>query len=461
MPKPTAKRNVSFLLIYFIITSVFLIPGKTLAAFQPEWVQTYISGSLKMQDLYYGASFTEFKGEAPDYEALRLAKDRALDELCYQLSVSIQSKFEDSIVKKGEYEEQHIASSLFVSTRKVLSGIQEKDKWTDIRKHRHWVLLVIDKEKADQQIEQQKFINEVVDRLEHKQDEVLEGIKQMASVLNNSMQVYNDRMNQLEDLLHTIDTKVEASGAQTKEEYAYLRQDIMQLEKSRKAYEETLAQSEKRQSEQIEELITQNDELKVLMGQLSERIQCDYFLALANDDIRYKNPDAKFKVNIKSDKGQGANYYNGEKVRFLIQASRGCYVKVVYISSTDEVSAKEYRINTILFPNAHDRENWIDASKTKVIGRLGELEIQPPFGKDVISVIASERQFDDIDEILRSSKDGYYSETTSNTHGALDIRSRGIQVVRPENGTVANVSDSHQSLGTVATDTCFIVSRPR
>ena len=184
MPIPTAKRIVSFLIIFFIITTVFLISGETFAAFQPEWVQTHISSTLKMPKMYYGASFSDYKGEIPGYDTLRLAKDRALDELCYQLSVSIQSKFEDSIDKKGEYEEQHIASSLFISTRKVLSGVQEKDKWTDIRKHRHWVLLAIDKEKADHQVEQQKFINEVVDRLEHKQDEVLAGVKQMTSVLN-------------------------------------------------------------------------------------------------------------------------------------------------------------------------------------------------------------------------------------------------------------------------------------
>jgi len=139
MPMPTAKRNVSFLIIFLIITFIFLIPGKTFAAFQPEWVQTHISGTLKMQKSYYGASFSDYKGDIPGYDTLRLAKDRALDELCYQLSVSIQSKFEDSIVKKGDYEEQQIASSLFISTRKVLSGVQEKDKWTDIRKHRHWV----------------------------------------------------------------------------------------------------------------------------------------------------------------------------------------------------------------------------------------------------------------------------------------------------------------------------------
>jgi hypothetical protein len=457
----SCARNGSFLLVCFIMTFVCLIPGKSFAVYPPEWLQAHTSGSLKMPKEYYGAGFTEYKGEIPGYEELRLAKDRALDELCYQLSVSLQSKFEDRIIKKGDYEEQQIASSLFISTRKVLSGVQEKDKWTDNRKHRHWVLLVIDKDKADQQIEQQKFINEVVDRLEHKQDEVLEGIKQMASVLETNMQVYQDRMNQLEGLLKTIDTKVEASGAQTKEAYAYLRKDIKQLEKSRKAYEDTLAQSEKRQSRQIEALIAQNKELKALMSQLSEKIQDDYFLALANDDIQYKNADTDFRVNIRPDKGQGADYYDGEKVRFLVEASKGCYVKVIYISNENEGSKEEKKINIMLFPNEHDTDNWIDAGETKVIGRLGELEIQPPFGKDIVTVVASERQFSDIAGLIQGAQGGYYTEVTSTTRGALEVRTRGIQVVRPESGTAGEAVDAQMQRVSVATDTCFIASRPR
>ncbi len=173
------------------------------------------------------------------------------------------------------------------------------------------------------------------------------------------MQVYKDRMNQFESLLETIDTKVEASGTQTKNEYASLRQDIMQLGKTRKTHEETLAQSEKKQSEQIEELIAQNNELKTMMSQLSQRIQNDYFLALADDDIKTKDVASNFRVKIRPDKGQGADYIYGEKVRFVVQATRDCYIKMIYISSQNETSGEKQKINTLLFPNDHDRNNWI------------------------------------------------------------------------------------------------------
>jgi len=454
------KRNVSFLMVFLTIMCVFVFTSESSAASQPEWVRSHLDGTLKLRNLYHGVSFSEYKGKSPDFKALRLAKDRALDELCYQLSVSISSEFKDRIVKKGEYEEQHIASSLFISTRKVLSGVQEKDKWTDGRKHRHWALLVIDKKSADHQIEQQQFINEVVDRLEHKQDEILEGIKQMASVLNNNMQVYKDRMNQLGGLLKTIDSKVEASGDQTKKEYASLRQEIQHLESSRKAYEERLAESEKRKSEQIEELIAQNKELKSLMSQLSQRIQDDSFLALTDDDIKYKDADTDFQVAIRPDRGQGADYYKGEKARFLVQSSMGCYIKVIYISTKNKGSGEEKKINTVLFPNAHDRDNWINTGETKVIGRLGELQVQAPFGKDVITAIASERQFADIEEIVRDSHGGYYTEVTANTRGAIEMRTRGIQVVPLDGNSTIEASSIRHGLSLMTTDTCFIVSHP-
>ena len=129
-------KNEICLAICLIILSVFAAPFESQAAFQPDWVQSHIDGSLKMEQQYYGAGFAGYKGEKPAYDTLRLAKDRALDDLSYQLSVSIKSKFEDRIIKKGDFEEEHITSSLFISTRKVLSGVQEKDKWTDIRSHR-------------------------------------------------------------------------------------------------------------------------------------------------------------------------------------------------------------------------------------------------------------------------------------------------------------------------------------
>ena len=168
----------------------------------------------------------------------------------------------------------------------------------------------------------------------------------------------------------------------------------------------------------------------------------------------------KAKVRIESKKGQGADYYNGEKIKFKIKATRDCYIKVIYLSCAGK-GRKTQTINTLLFPNVHDQNNRLKAGHAKIIGKLGELEVQPPFGKDVITVIASEKQFTDIKETLQKAKSGYYSEAVSSTRGAVNLRTRGVGVVQPANLPVGNQYQGAIFTDKIATDTCFIVSQPK
>ncbi len=427
----------------FFSVLIILIP-MTASAIPPDWLQNHFQGNLTLSGAYHGVSFAEFEGKTPDYDAIRLAKDRALDDLCYKLAVSVKSQFEEKIAQTGDHSEENVSSSLFVGTRQTLSGVEEKDKWANSRKKRYWVLLVIDKAKADEQVGSQKFINEVVDRLTHKQDEILKGVEKISSVLSQTMKGYEDKIEQIGGLLTTIDSKIEAAGKQTKNEYSLILQEIKKL------------QDTKQQSQQIQELINQNKMLQNMLVLVTGRIQKDYFLTLANDDLKNKAVNPNFSVNIEPDKGQGADYYYRENIRFLVRASNGCYIKVIYLSSTEEGSGSEKRINTLLFPNVHDKDNWIKAGETKEIGRLGELEVSPPFGKDIITIVASSTQFKDIEEALRQAEGGYYSEVTSSTNGALQMRNRGITVTQSVSSSVSGDLPPDP----IATDTCFIVSHP-
>ena len=96
------------------------------------------------------------------------------------------------------------------------------------------------------------------------------------------------------------------------------------------------------------------------------------------------------------------------------------------------------------------------AGEKKNIGKLGELEVQPPFGKDVITVIASKKQFTDIKETLRKAEGGYYSKTVSSTRGAVAFR--GVGVVQLATLPVGTQYQETKATTQVATDTCFIVS---
>jgi len=451
--KPTMFYRLTIMLCIFLLFT----PARAFAI-KPAWLQAHLDGNLKLPGVYHGASFAPYKGKSPDYAATKLAKDRALDELCYRLSVSIKSQFENRIVAKGNYEEQQIASSLFVSTRKVLSGVEQKQKWMDSRRHRYWVLVAIDKKKADRQLEEQKFVNQVVDRLENRQEEILKGIEKISSLLNQNMLIYADRMQHFEKLLVVIDKKVSSAGAETKNEYALIHDQINVLEQNRQEQAQRMESAQQTQSQQIAGLIHQNKMLQDLLVQISGKIQKDYFLALTDDDVKRQESTTTLRVKIEPGKGQGADYFAGEKIRFRVQASRGCYIKVIYVTSIGESRGGEKRMNIMLFPNTHDTDNWLPAGENKIIGKHGELEIIPPFGKDVVTVVASEKQFTDIEGLLQQASGTYYSVVTRNTREA--IRVRGLGVVQPATSEYTGSVRPSES-GMVATDTCFIVSHPK
>jgi len=450
-----------FRLIVIFMFFLISMPGTSFAAFTsypPTWINDHQNGSLKQAGFYHGVSFVDFKDGTPGYDDMRKAKDRALDDLCYQLSVSVKSVFKESLSQQGDFDEQHVASSLFVSTRKTLSGIKEKAKWTDSKKQRYWVLVVIDRKNADRQVKQQKFINEVVDRLENRQEEILKGTKKIANILNRNMKAFDDRMVQLQNLLKEIEKKTDASGESTRKEYADIRSQIEQLERTRKQHLSNIESTQQQQSQKIDELISQNKEFKNLLNHIAGSIKNDYFLALTDDDVKHGSGNRSFKIRIESEKGQGADYYNGEKIKFRIKATRDCYIKVIYLSTAGE-GRKAQTINTLLFPNVHDQNNRLRAGETKIIGKLGELEVQPPFGKDVITVIASEKQFTDIKETLRKAEGDYYSKTVSSTRGAVAFR--GVGVVQPANLPIGAQDQETTATTQTATDTCFIVSHPK
>ena len=443
---------------WFLLCSVFA--GFYAAAAPPPWLQDHLNGRLDLPGLYHGVSFADYRGKAPDYDTMRLAKDRALDELCYQLSVSLQSEFENRLLKRGRYEQERIASSLLVTSRKVLSGVDEKDRYDDVRNRRHWVLLTIARNQADRQMEQQKFVNEIADRLEHRQDEIQDGVQRIAQVLDRQMAVYNKQMEHYGRLLNTIDRKIGATDDRSRQEYEQLREVILRLESRQQAADQQMRRQSERQQEQLAQLMRQNRQLQQILLQLSGKLKQDYFLALANEDLKNSSQNPDFSVTIRPEKGQGAIYRHGEKIRFEVQASRDCYIKVIYLSATDAASGGRKKINTLLFPNPHDRDNRISAARTRIVGRYDELEVQAPYGRDVITVMASINQFTDLNELLTAGGGGFYAEVTADTRGAIEMRSRGIAVVRPSGGSGPVGGKAVPNPVELASDTCLIVSRP-
>ena len=448
-----------------VLLACFALHLPACATAGPAWLEAYLQGTLEIGDAYFGVGFASYQGKSPAYEDMQLAKERALDGLSYQFSVTIESAFKESLSQKGAYEEQQIASSLFVTSRNVFSGIQEREKWTDPVERRHWVLVAIDKARADEQRETQNFINEVADRLDNRQEEIKNGIEAIAGLLENNMALYDRRVGELKNLLARIDAKMDATESRERMDYAHLQQAVEQLEESRKKHERLLLEAQNRRDDRIEALIRENRELKRIMVQVAGDIQKNYLLALAADDLRNQAAYPDLEVRITPDRGQGAVYMDGDSVKFLVSASRDCYIKVTYLSALEDGSGGQRRMSTLLFPNAHDRSNRIRAGETKLIGQLGELVIQPPFGRDIVTVMASQRQFEDLEQVPPAGPGGYQTEISADAGKALALRKRGIGVakqVKPPTGEEKQGDDAHDvAADWIGSDTCFIVTRPR
>jgi len=351
--------------------------------------------------------------------------------LSYSLSVSIQSYFEEHL---SEYEDNAVKSSLLLSSRLVLDGIEEKENWTDCNQHTYWMMVVIDKQKADKQVKEQGFINQVLDRLKHRQDEIQKGIQSIVELSNQRMKRIEGYFQHINQLSAKMDQKISAAGKQSSENYRNLFQQINSMSKQ-------LNQLHHNKDQRLNKIIDQQAVLLNKLTRMSSTIQSDYLLSFVSDDILTN--DQSFRVYISPSKGQGADYYEGERITFKVSANRNCYIKVMYIQSTGE--------ETLLLPNVYDRNNYVKAGQPIIVGKLGELIILPPFGKDTISVAASETPFSNlVDQLNLAAKLKQQYLTRSLSTPSQAVRTRAVGVVKPLN-----------AIKQLATDTCFIVSHSK
>ncbi|ETR67308.1 MAG: hypothetical protein OMM_11743 [Candidatus Magnetoglobus multicellularis str. Araruama] len=114
---------------------------------QPQWV--LVLTPLHDKQNYYGTSSAAFVNHKPDYQEIEQAKDRAIKDLSYGLSVDIQSYYEE---KLSSYKDDEIKSSLMLTARLVLNGINVYDQWTDCKEKKHWVMVSINRSIADKQV---------------------------------------------------------------------------------------------------------------------------------------------------------------------------------------------------------------------------------------------------------------------------------------------------------------------
>jgi len=381
---------------------------------------------LHDKQYYYGINSAEFRGTQPDYQTIQQAKDRAIKDLSYGLSVDIQSYYQEQL---STYKDEEIKSSLMLSARLVLNGIKVHDQWTDCQNRQHWMVVSINRSVADKQVKEQKFIKQVLKCLKSDQKKIRQSIESMNKIIAMRMKRVEEQYDHLSRLSKVLDRKITESSTQTQKNYRFLIKQIDKLT-------QTFNQAQQQKNKKISSLLNEQQHLIKNVEIISQKIQSDYFLSFINDDITISASD--FQVRIAPENNR-TDFFEGEHIRFWVKSNQDCFIKVLYITA----SGKEYMI----FPNKIDLNNYLNANEKRTVGRQDDLIIKKPFGQDTITIVASKKQFTNIKKQIMSANEKFCTQDLNNPlHG---VRTRAIGVVEVKNNQ------------TYATDTCYIVSHEK
>ena len=139
-------------------------------------------------------------------------------------------------------------------------------------------------------------------------------------------------------------------------------------------------------------------------------------------ESRVKKVDKNFGLQITTTDGK-RGYAEGETVSFRVRADHDCYIAVI----DNQVDGS----GILLFPNGFNSENYLPAGKAiDVPGTVKhgfEIQISPPFGSDVVQVIACTRK-DELQKVISN----FPSSTAQNPY--TTVRTRGMKVAAAEEG---------------------------
>lgn len=120
-----------------------------------------------------------------------------------------------------------------------------------------------------------------------------------------------------------------------------------------------------------------------------------------------------FPIEITTDRGTHAAYFEGERLTLRLSAARDCWVRIFHVSGSE-------RRLTLLYPNRSDTSAFLAAGTTIVAPSAGGgaiFEVAPPYGVDAIVALASETPFED----------GEWVSGQLSARSPGDLASRGVQ----------------------------------
>jgi len=98
------------------------------------------------------------------------------------------------------------------------------------------------------------------------------------------------------------------------------------------------------------------------------------------------------RVRLWPEHGDGATYLDGQDLVLNFTANQDCYIKMYHIDVNGRVS--------LILPNQYSQDNFFRANRTYRIPPAGapyQFQLGKPYGVEFIKVIASSRQFSDIE----------------------------------------------------------------
>lgn len=95
--------------------------------------------------------------------------------------------------------------------------------------------------------------------------------------------------------------------------------------------------------------------------------------------IKSERRGDELKIELWVDRSDGI-YYEGDSIKIFVRSNKDCYIQLVYYDAQN---------NTILvFPHKREWNNKIEANRIYKIP--GDFVIEPPFGREILKVFASE-----------------------------------------------------------------------
>lgn len=95
--------------------------------------------------------------------------------------------------------------------------------------------------------------------------------------------------------------------------------------------------------------------------------------------LKAENKGEELQVEVWVDRPDGI-YYDGDDIKIFVRANKDCYINLIYYDAEGNA--------ILVFPNKENLNNKIEGNKVYKVP--GEYVIKPPFGREILKVIASE-----------------------------------------------------------------------